>query len=279
MRLGTALTLGRASNLPTVWSNLLAGLVLAGRDPQGTHLLGLGAALSLLYLAGMFLNDAFDAAWDATHRPERPIPRGEATAPEVFAWGGAMIAAALAVLLALGVLPFAWGLALSAAIVVYDWCHKTFGLAPWLMGLCRMLVYLVAASTLAITPSVMLAGIALLAYVAAITYTARTEHLGRVSQLWPLALLFAPAALALSQAADDTTGLLCVLGLVAWIALQLRRMFGADKAIGRAVSGLIAGIGLVDAAFIASTGASGLALWGLAACSLTLLLQRIWSGT
>ena len=71
--------LGRVSNLPTVWSNCLAGWVLGGGgftgDEPGRVLL-LGAGATLLYLGGMFLNDAWDAPFDRQHRPERPIPSG-----------------------------------------------------------------------------------------------------------------------------------------------------------------------------------------------------------
>ncbi len=279
MNIATALTLGRVSNLPTVWSNLLAGLVLAGGGIVAVNLLTLCAAASLLYLAGMFLNDAFDADWDTQHRPERPIPRGDASTREVFAWGGLMIALAMGLLSSFGPTPFLWGLALVAAIVAYDWWHKTFSLAPWLMGLCRMLVYLLAASTLSITPPVVLGGAAMLAYVAAITYTARTEHLDRIIRLWPLGLLFAPAALALIPVWNVPVGLIFVLFLVAWCILQLRHLIGIDKTIGRAVTGLIAGISLVDAALIASRGALGPALWAIAAWACTLILQRRWVGT
>lgn len=279
MNLGTALTLGRVSNLPTVWSNVLAGMVLGGGDAVVPTFLGLAVAASLLYLSGMFLNDAFDTDWDAEHRPERPIPRGDASRGEVFLCGGFMTVLALGLLLTQGLRPFSFGLALSAAIVTYDWRHKTLGLSPWLMGLCRMLVYLLAAGAFVITSQVIAAGMALLAYVAAITYTARSEHLGKISRTWPLILLFAPAALALIRAADAPLALMLALGLAGWTLLQLRRLFGADRAVGRAVAGLIAGISLVDAAFIAAAGTPGLALWAVAAWACTLALQLRWAGT
>ena len=72
-----ALRLGRVSNLPTVWTNTLAGIVLAGgRIERCPHRCPLLVALSLFYIAGMYLNDAFDAGIDARERPERPIPVG-----------------------------------------------------------------------------------------------------------------------------------------------------------------------------------------------------------
>src|SRR5213075_1303788 len=73
--LRTFLILGRVSNLPTVWSNCLAGWWLGGGGNSGM-LPFLFAGVTLLYLGGMFLNDAFDVEFDRQHREERPIPSG-----------------------------------------------------------------------------------------------------------------------------------------------------------------------------------------------------------
>ena len=88
-----ALRLGRVSNLPTIWSNTLAGVALAGGQLWTVSTLWLAIGLSLLYTAGMFLNDAFDRDIDALERPERPIPAGLVSANTVFAAGfGLMLA-------------------------------------------------------------------------------------------------------------------------------------------------------------------------------------------
>ena len=60
MNYQTFLKLGRVSNLPTVWTNALAGMVLAGQ-PSVSGFLIVGLALTLFYTGGMWLNDAFDA--------------------------------------------------------------------------------------------------------------------------------------------------------------------------------------------------------------------------
>ena len=69
------LILGRVSNLPTVWSNCLAGWWLGGGGNYANLLLLLLGA-TLLYAGGMFLNDAFDAEFDTQYRRARPIPSG-----------------------------------------------------------------------------------------------------------------------------------------------------------------------------------------------------------
>src|SRR5205085_11052794 len=74
-QLRTLLILGRVSNLPTVWSNCLAGWILGGGGQLG-RLMVLCAGATFLYTGGMYLNDAFDAEFDLQHRPERPIPSG-----------------------------------------------------------------------------------------------------------------------------------------------------------------------------------------------------------
>ncbi len=152
--LATALRLGRVSNLPTVWTNVAAGMALAGADALPAGLLALTAlAASLLYVGGMYLNDAFDAGWDAVHRPERPIPAGDVGVRTVYAAGFAM--------LGVGVLlvrlasdsdrPLIAASALAALIVLYDVSHKRTPLAPVIMAMCRVALYVLAA--LAVTPA------------------------------------------------------------------------------------------------------------------------------
>src|SRR4029079_4213936 len=126
MTVRTALKLGRVSNLPTVWTNVIAGVVLGGAEPTFEIVAIVGIACSLLYVAGMYLNDALDSVWDASHRPERPIPSGEVAAPTVFRLGFGMMAAALVLLLVGpgGVRTLVAGLVLAALILLYDVSHK-----------------------------------------------------------------------------------------------------------------------------------------------------------
>src|SRR5215207_3515893 len=88
--LGTLLRLGRVSNLPTVWTNSVAATVLAGGDPLSAGTPSVVAAMTVFYVGGMYLNDAFDRHIDASERPTRPIPAGEISARAVFGAGFAM---------------------------------------------------------------------------------------------------------------------------------------------------------------------------------------------
>lgn len=272
----TALKLGRVSNLPTVWSNVIAATALAGGAAIETVVL-VGVAASLLYVAGMFLNDAFDAEIDARERPERPIPAGEVSAATVFGAGFALLAAGVALLASLGAEAGAAGLGLAGAIVLYDRYHTVNPLSPFVMGACRALVYVAAGAAAAQTvhADVVLAALAIAAYVAGLTYAARLEATDRLGNLWPLALLAAPAALALPQLGATEPALLGVLALLvsalAIAHLLLRRSPGD---VGRAVALLIAGIAINDALLAATSGATYAPLACLACYALTLLLQR-----
>src|ERR1022692_2616102 len=100
-RFRTLLVLGRVSNLPTVWSNCLAGWWLAGAG-NGAKLPWLLLGMSALYLGGMYLNDAFDAEFDRQRRSTRPIPSGQITVAEVWRFGWAWLGLGILLLFAVG---------------------------------------------------------------------------------------------------------------------------------------------------------------------------------
>src|SRR5262245_34732641 len=128
MTAAVALKLGRVSNLPTVWSNVLAGTVLAGGEVWRPATLLVLLAISLLYVGGMYLNDAFDRDIDALERPTRPIPAGLIAANTVFAAGFGLLLAGISVAVLAAVMrgpelvwrPVLASLALAAAILFYD---------------------------------------------------------------------------------------------------------------------------------------------------------------
>jgi hypothetical protein len=278
----TLLRLGRVSNLPTVWTNVLAATVLAGGAWQSARTGLVLLAMSLFYVGGMYLNDYFDRGIDARERPERPIPAGDISASAVAAAGFGMLGAGIALLAVTGALAAVTGLILAALIVAYNLFHKGVALSPVTMGLCRAFVYFAAAAAVTggVSWPVALAGFALTAYVAGLTYAARQESLDRVGNLWPLVLLAAPMVLAL-PALWYLTAILIYLMLIGWTAyavylLAKRPMPGA---VPRAVGALIAGISLVDATFLASLGAIMPACAAVGGFAATLLLQRHIAGT
>ena len=279
----TLLRLGRVSNLPTVWTNVLVGTVLAGGAWQNARTGIVLVAMSLFYVGGMYLNDYFDRAIDARERPDRPIPAGDISANAVAAAGFGMLCAGIVLLAATGVAAAATGLILAGLIVAYDLFHKGINVSPVTMGLCRAFVYFGAAVAVSggLSWSVGLAGFALTAYVAGLTYAARQESLDRVGNLWPLVLLCAPMILALPALQYGAGAIVIYLALIGWTAyavylLATRPVAGA---VPRAVAALIAGISLVDAAFLAGVGAIMPASVAVAGFAATMMLQRHIAGT
>ncbi len=292
MKVRDALLLGRVSNLPTVWSNVLAGATLSGAAlaPDAAPVLAaIALAISLLYLAGMYLNDAFDRRIDARERPERPIPAGRVTAATVFTSGFAMMATGLLVLGATGLLPLSAtggataaavpllsGLALAAAIVTYDAYHKGNPFSPVVMGLCRALVYVTSAVAFAApTTGLVVAAAVLWSYLIGLTYAAKQESLDRIGSLWPLSFLAVPFLYALPIAAASVLGALVFAAFAGWTGLAVRRLFRRRPGdVPRAVAALLAGICLLDSLVILGQGQVGLALVAVALFPLTLAAQR-----
>ena len=282
-RLRTLLILGRVSNLPTVWSNCLAGWWLGGGETYAKlPLLLLGT--SALYTGGMFLNDAFDADFDRHRRPERPVPSGAIPLGTVWSWGWAWLALGLLCLTLLGKTTGALAVVLAICIVVYDASHKAITASPWLMGVCRMWVYAIAASTGAdgLSGSALWCGVALAFYVAGLSYVAQGESFRKRIAYWPLVPLAAPILLA---ALIDTgeyrmPGVWLSLVLVLWVVYCTRTIFQPGEInVSRIVSGLLAGIVFVDWLAVAPGCPHGLSFAFLALFGTTLGLQRFVPAT
>lgn len=273
------LLLGRISNLPTVWSNVVAGTLLAGGAIEGRVVFVLVAA-SLLYEGGMLLNDAFDRDVDARERPERPIPSGRIAARTVFTAGFGMIAVGWLILSQAGAGAATAGAALAACVVAYDAHHKGVKWSPWLMGTCRALLYVAAglAATTAPDPRLPVAALTLAAYVAGLSFAAKQENLAAFRGSWPLLLVALPLPCMVAWITASAVPFL--LGFVAWTGWMLGFLLIAEyRDVRRAVSGLIAGIALVDAVFAAEAGSLGGALAATAGFALTHLWQRRVPGT
>ncbi len=243
------LVLGRVSNLPTIWSNCLAGWVLGGGGAPGRFaLLCFGA--TFLYLAGMYLNDAFDVAFDEQRRRERPIPSGQIGRAMVWRLGWVWLVLGVTCFAFLGRSCLVLALMLAATIVVYNAIHKRTAVSVALMGLCRFFVYLLAAGAgSGLSGAAIWAGLALGIYVGGLSYLARKESILGPVQGWPVLTLTAPILLALLANGPDyrERAFYLSLLLVIWILPSLRFAFRKDpRQIGFAVSKLLAGIVLVD---------------------------------
>ncbi|SKA77639.1 4-hydroxybenzoate polyprenyltransferase [Prosthecobacter debontii] len=266
------LELARISNLPTVWTNVTAAWLLAGGPWWDARLAWLLLAGSLLYTAGMILNDVADAGHDRLHKKERPIPTGRIPLASAWIVGGAMMVLGMILATGPGGANGRVTLALAAAILFYDLYHKPWPGAVWVMGACRVLLYAMAASAvttwsdmISLSNDVLVAALALGAYIVGLTQVARMEAKGAVVKPWQVGfartLLFAPAIVAtgywLSRAnwklislLGDLTPLAPAVFILIFIGLVLhasRVMKRGGPAIGEAVGLLLAGIAIVDA--------------------------------
>lgn len=298
MSLKTHLSLGRVSNLPTVWTNVLAAGAVAGVNLPSAGWLPLLIAMSLFYIAGMYYNDACDHEFDAVHQPDRPIPAGLISLRTVETV--ALLYAVFALLLvytarmtapmAQGTASIGWlvgCMALLACIIAYDRHHKNNPLSPLIMAGCRVSVLVTSSYTLTATlpPTLLLAIVAMLTWLIGLTYLAKHEQSvadagSSLINHWPVALLGIPMIIALYFSLSTPAVLLplALLGVVAYVA-HARLYKGLPHQKGGAIALMIAGICLVDGIFMASvwgiTGALASVIFFVA----TLGLQRWVRGT
>lgn len=240
------LELARVSNLPTAWTNVIAAWLIAGGAWSG-DLAWILLGASLLYSAGMMINDATDAKWDREHKKDRPIPSGRISARAVWGIGLAGMGLGAGMCLVAGA-QWWWVLALVAAIFCYDFYHKPWPGSVIVMGACRTLLYVMTASALAITGQVWLWGALLGLYIVALSLVARAEANGQVSgfnRVWLYGVLLLPAVAAAWLQGGRSFGVICA--FVALVSTALREMRRGGPHIGNAVGWLLAGIPLVDA--------------------------------
>jgi 4-hydroxybenzoate polyprenyltransferase len=254
--LRTLLVLGRVSNLPTVWSNCLAGWLIGGGGSLGVLLLLCGGATAL-YIGGMYLNDAFDVEFDRLNRSERPIPSGAISVGDVWGYGLSWLGLGLVLIYFFNTTTFTLAVALVFSILLYDAVHKAIAFSPVIMAACRFFLFALAASVgkNGVTGLSIWIALALASYIVGLSYVARSESNRGPIRYWPCILLAAPLFLAWLANEGDfrKQSLLLSVILLFWILRCLNHTFlASDKNIGRTVSGLLAGIVLVD--LLASTG-------------------------
>lgn len=246
----TLLILGRVSNLPTVWSNCLAGWWLAG----GGNLWKLPFLLlgtSILYTGGMFLNDAFDEEFDRQRRSERPIPAGKIPASLVWRYGFGQLGCGILLLCFCGKVAAIVAVFLALTILLYDFTHKFFTASPWLMGACRFWVYIIAGATSmsGLNGWPIACGAALALYIVGLSYVARRESFRGPVPFWPLIFLIAPIVLALTMntGAYLKPAVWISVVLALWILRCVWNVFsGGALNVGWIITNLLAGIVFVD---------------------------------
>jgi 4-hydroxybenzoate polyprenyltransferase len=142
-----------------------------------------------LYLAGMVLNDVFDAEVDASERPQRPIPSGRISRKSAAILGWCLIAFALVIAVHFSQHSDQWrttlvAFVLAGCVALYDSHAKHTFAGPLVMGGCRMLNVLLGMSLATDPGSPSLRGwnpaewtiaLAIGLYIAGVTWIARGE--------------------------------------------------------------------------------------------------------
>lgn len=154
--------------IPTVFTViaqvLAAFLVAAGTGDDALAAWPLAVLILLAaiaaYWAGMILNDIWDLAEDTLERPSRPLPSGaiSVSTARTAGWtllGLSIVSAGLAGWVSTADQPLTFAppviaAALAVGIVLYNGPLKRTPFAPLMMGLCRMLCFLLGAAPLMI---------------------------------------------------------------------------------------------------------------------------------
>ncbi len=280
----THLSLARASNLPTTWSNVLCALLLVGGLSWTGFFSGI-LAISLFYIAGMYLNDWRDVNYDQEHRPERPIPAKAISSKAVLLCAVIYFAVALGISVAMQPASLLWTAGLILCITAYDLHHKNNSMSPWIMGACRALIYPWAASLTGQDLSVELwfACAAAYIYTTGLTYIARGAGKTAPVKLLLVLCLFLPAVLWGSQLSEQML-LFKFIGMavfLAWTAYCINPWFRKSSDAGPSIGKLIAGLCFVDflAISFATSANAGILLLFALLFMVTLKFQKIISGT
>ena len=142
----------------------------------------LAVASSLLYAAGVVLNDLFDLEHDRQSRPKRPLPSGRVSTDAARRLGWGLLWAGVALGAGAGFFaghlrPGVVAALLATAILLYNGWLKRTPLGPLAMGLCRMLNVMLGinAADVPLEAGFWLVAGAIGVYVAGVTWFARHE--------------------------------------------------------------------------------------------------------
>lgn len=279
-RLRSLLATLRIANAPSVISNVWLGFItgwylcFGSWIPLDTGMIHwqnvtlLCAAGLLIYFAGNLANDWYDLEWDKERRPERALPSG------LFRRSSYLIAACLAAMLGVACAfvenSYCGGCAIGivAMVAVYTYFHKRAIWAVIPMGLCRAGLYLMGfaafapvfmsypdagmtwQSVAAPVLVILTMAVGLVAYIAGLSLSARYEGMGDAPpgpRMVSKALLYLPMLAMPCWFASSAPqfGLAGIIPYAVWLTLCFTKF---KKPIPRYVSGLLAGIPLVDAA-------------------------------
>lgn len=289
------LQLMRPANIVTSVSDVLAGIAISGflintnfsSDDIFPAMLLCISTIGL-YGGGVVFNDVFDAALDKIERPERPIPKGIVTITEAAILGSALLLAGMVTAAFVSKVSCLLAVSIAIAALIYNkWSKHHVWAGPLNMGLCRGLNLLLGISVvissisewwfLAIVPII---------YIAAITMISRGEvHGGSKRTLYVAGLLYCiviVAILLLSHTKGKLLWTTIFLLPFAWMifsALIKAIRTPAPQNIGKAVKAGVIALILMNAAWAAAFGMTGLAFLIILLLPLSLWLAKVFAVT
>lgn len=292
------LQLTRPANIITAVADILAGFAASGAlvalhqlsptawwsHPLMTSLGWLILSTVGLYGGGIVFNDVFDAELDRVERPERPIPRGDASVrgasilATILLAGGVLAAAQVSVLSAL------IALTVAALAVLYDaWGKHQRIFGPINMGLCRGGNLLLGVSAVpAAVVSVWFLSLIPIVYIAAITMISRGEvHGSNRAALWGGVGMYSLViggllvlAIGVSVSVELVVPFLLLLGFLIYPPLLRALRSNDPRLIGLAVKAGVLSLIVLDAAIAATFGG-----WVFGLLVLLLLPLSRWLAT
>lgn len=289
-KVGALIQMTRPANILTAIADIFAGMAIAGFFAMSFSWLPvvlLSLATAGLYAGGIVFNDVFDRELDAVERPERAIPRGIVSVKTASIFGGVLLATGCLLALFVNVYAGLMALLTAAAALIYNvWGKHHTILGPINMGLCRSFNLLVG---MAIIPAAIfeLGFLALvpLVYIAAVTTISRGEvHGSAKAPLYFSAFLYVLVINAIAYFASTRDEPNAMYFLVAFAIVILRPLlraitFPTGPYIGRAVKAGVLALILMNAAWVAASGAWTIAIGVALLLPVSMLLARRYSVT
>jgi 4-hydroxybenzoate polyprenyltransferase len=277
------LATARIANVPSVVSNVFTGMMmtvfLTRKHPQWDQptIFAMLAGVCL-YIAGNFLNDWHDVAWDEKNRPERAIPSGLFSRGLYL--GVSIVLATCGLLLVISISKYAAIIycLIATLVILYTILHKKHSYSIWIMGCCRAGLYLLGCAVL--FPFIQAEGVTILhspqtvviyfvklfvppigmmCYIAGISLLARFESsnqgLTDGTKIFASMLLLLPCMTHSCFhvfAGFSTSTYYIIFGIIPFLAWTTAAIF-QKITVQSKVSRLLAGISLVDATLVSCT--------------------------
>ncbi|HJU96240.1 MAG TPA: UbiA family prenyltransferase [Nitrososphaera sp.] len=265
-RLREYLLLIRLPNVFTTPSNIMAGYFAAVTVAEADvpHLIALMVSSGLLYVGGIVLNDYFDIEIDKRERPSRPLPSGNISKRHALAIAIVALLFANTIAFIVGPMSLVVSLALTFAIIAYDYRLKHGLLGPFAMAGARFLNVIFGASPVLLyinNHSYAIVGAAagsLFVYIVAITILSKKEAGNErpnstMASLMIFGVISAIAALGLVLQLQLAFLLNLSIFAVVMIVTIKQHLANEVPSVQKAVRNMVISIIIIDSVFVAGT--------------------------